>query len=359
MDRTKERAMATLIETGFPSTIRTEEELDDLLSEPTEGCVAALADLAGDILILGAGGKVGPTVARMARRAVERSGAARRVIAVSRFAGPGSDDGLRAAGVETVACDLMDRRALDQLPDAPNIVFMAGRKFGSQGAEWLTWAMNAYLPGLVMERFPASRIVAFSTGNVYPLTPVAEGGATETHPVEPIGEYAQSCLGRERIMEHFSRERGTPVAIFRLNYAIDLRYGILLDVAQKVQAGEPIDLTMGNVNVVWQGDAAAYALQALTLCASPPAVLNVSGPEIVSVRWLAERFADLLGASPPNLTGVEAPTALLNNAARCHRLFGYPRVPLDRMVEWVAEWVARGGPTLSKPTHFEVRDGRF
>ena len=351
--------MAIRIATQLPPAIQSEDDLDDLLSEPTDGCVATLAERDGDILILGAGGKMGPTVGRMARRAADQSGTPRRVIAVSRFAAGGTDDRLRASGVETVSCDLLDRHALDRLPDAPNIVFMAGRKFGSQGAEWLTWAMNAYLPGLVMERFPRARIVAFSTGNVYPLTPVAEVGATEAHPVDPVGEYAQSCLGRERIMEHFSRERGTPLTFFRLNYAIDLRYGILLDVAQKVQAGEPIDLTMGNVNVIWQGDAAAYVLQALSLCASPPAVLNVSGPETVSIRWLANRFAALLGTAPPDFIGVEALTALLNNAGRCHRLFGYPRVPLERMVEWVADWVAQGGPTLSKPTHFEVRDGRF
>ena len=340
-------------------TIRSEEELDDLLSEPTQGCIETLADLEGDILVLGAGGKMGPTVARMARRATDRNGTARRVIAVSRFSSGGTAEQLRESGVETIACDLLARRALDDVPDAPNIVFMAGRKFGSQGAEWLTWVMNTYLPGLVIERFPRARMVVFSTGNVYPLTPVAEGGATEAHPPEPVGEYAQSCLGRERIMEHFSRERGTPLTFFRLNYAIDLRYGILLDVAQKVQAGEPIDLAMGAVNVVWQGDAAAYVLQALSLCASPPAVLNVSGPETVSIRWLANRFADLLAAPPPTFSGVEAPTALLTNAGRCHRLFGYPRVSLDRMVEWVADWLKQGNRTLSKPTHFEVRDGRF
>lgn len=354
--------MATQIDgtaTRFAPTIGSEEELDDILSEPTDGCVDALAGIEGDILVLGAGGKMGPTVARMARRAADRAGSSRRVVAVSRFAAGGTEEALRGGGVETVACDMLDRRALAGLPDAPNVVFMAGRKFGSQGAEWLTWAMNAYLPGLVMERFPGSRIVAFSTGNVYPLTPVVDGGATETHPVDPVGEYAQSCLGRERIMEYFSRERGTPLTLFRLNYAIDLRYGILLDVAQKVQAGTPIDLTMGAVNVIWQGDAAAYVLQSLSLCASPPAVLNVSGPETISVRWLANRFAELLGTPPPTFVGAEAPTALLSNAGRCHRLFGYPRVPLDLMVQWVAGWLARGGPTLSKPTGFEVRDGRF
>jgi nucleoside-diphosphate-sugar epimerase len=339
--------------------IRTEAELDEVLSDPPAGCVEALARLDGDLMILGAGGKIGPTLARMARRAVAAGDRPKRVIAVSRFSSPGMDARLRADGVEAIACDLQDRRALAALPDAPNIVFMAGRKFGSEGAEWLTWAMNAYLPGLVMERFPEARIVALSTGNVYPFTPVAEGGATEDHPVAPVGEYAASCLGRERVMEHFSRLNGTPVALVRLNYAIDLRYGILLDVAQKVRAGQPVDVTMGNANVIWQGDAAAVILRSLALCASPPAVLNLSGPETVSVRWLATRFAELFDVPPPVFTGVEAPTALLSNAGRCHRLFGYPRVSLDQMVRWVADWVDRDGVTLDKPTHFETRDGRF
>ncbi len=338
--------------------IGNEAELEEIMSEPTPGCVATLAALDGDILILGAGGKMGPTVARMARRAVDQAGKSQRVTAVSRFSSPNLAARLRADGVNAVSYDLLDRRAVAELPDARNIVFMAGRKFGSQGAEWLTWAMNTYLPGLVMERFPESRIVAFSTGNVYPLTPVAEGGSTETDPVGPIGEYAQSCLGRERVMEFFSRECGTPLTVARLNYAIDLRYGILLDIATKVRAQEPIDLTMGNVNVIWQGDAASYILQALSLCASPPVVLNVTGPETASVRWLVNRFATLFNV-PPTFTGVEALTALLSNASRCHELFGYPRVTLDQMVHWVANWVKQGGATLQKPTHFEARDGRF
>ncbi len=341
------------------SGIHNEAALDALLSEPPQECVEAVAALDGDIMILGAGGKMGPTVARMARRAVDEAGVHKRVIAVSRFGEGDAAARLRADRVETVACDLLDHEALAELPNAANIVFLAGRKFGSSGAEWLTWAMNTYLPGVVMERFPESRFVVLSTGNVYPMLPVTHGGATEETPVAPVGEYAESCLGRERIMEHFSRERGTPVTMVRLNYAIELRYGILLDVAQKVQAGTPVDLAMGNVNGVWQGDAAAYFLRAFSLCDSPPDVLNVTGPEIISVRWLAHRFAELLGTPPPNFVGVEAETALLNNAGRCHGLFGYPRVSLDQMVEWVAGWLQHGGRLLDKPTHFEARDGRF
>ncbi|HET8524773.1 MAG TPA: NAD(P)-dependent oxidoreductase [Thermomicrobiales bacterium] len=339
--------------------IQNEQALDALLSEPPQSCVEAVAALDGDIMILGAGGKMGPTVARMARRAVDEAGVNKRVIAVSRFGDGDTDVHLRADGVETIACDLLDHRALAELPDARNILFLAGRKFGSSGAEWLTWAMNTYLPGVVMERFPESRFVVLSTGNVYPMLPVTHGGATEETPVAPVGEYAESCLGRERVMEHFSRQRGTPVTLIRLNYAVELRYGILLDVAKQVQAGTPIDLAMGNVNGVWQGDAAAYFLQAFSLCASPPEVLNVTGPETISVRWLAHRFAELLDTPPPAFVGVESDTALLNNAGRCFRHFGYPRVSLDQMVEWVADWLRRGGRLLDKPTHFEARDGRF
>lgn len=351
--------MAVVLKDQTSNPIGAEADLDDVLSDPTPGCIEAMARLDGDIMILGAGGKMGPTLARMARRAVERSGTPKRVIAVSRFSADGLDVQLRTKGIETIGCDLLDHSALAELPDVPNIVFMAGRKFGSSGAEWLTWVMNTYLPGLIMERFPTSRIVAFSTGNVYPLTPVAEGGATEDTPVAPVGEYAASCLGRERVMEHFSRQHGTPVTLVRLNYAIDLRYGILLDIASKVRAGQPIDLTMGNVNVIWQGDAAAFVLQAFSLCDSPPAILNVSGPETVSIRWLANRFAAAFEIPPPEFIGGEAPTALLSNASRCHGLFGYPRVSLGQMVQWVAHWVTHDGASLNKPTHFEARDGRY
>jgi nucleoside-diphosphate-sugar epimerase len=344
--------------TTLPDLIESEEQLDDLLTDPTDDVVETLASVPGDLLILGVGGKMGPTLARLACRAIERGGLRHRVIGVSRFSDRLVEQQLRAAGVETICRDLLDEGALDDLPDAPNVIFMAGRKFGSTGAEPLTWAMNTYLPGQVVRRYRTSRLVIFSTGNVYPLVPIASGGATEDQPTDPVGEYAQSCLGRERIVTFFAERYGTPVIILRLNYAIDLRYGILLDVAQRVWAGESIDLTMGNVNVIWQGDANSIALRSLDLCASPPTVLNLTGPETVSIRYVATRFGQLLGRTP-SLAGVEAPTALLSNAARAHRLFGYPRVGLDQMMRWVAHWVATGGRVLGKPTHFEVRDGRF
>jgi nucleoside-diphosphate-sugar epimerase len=335
-------------------TISTERELEDLLSSPSEADREALASLAGPLLILGVAGKMGPTLAARARRANPNL----RVIGVSRFSSPGERERLERAGVETIAADLLSRAALESLPDAENVIFMAGRKFGSTGAEWLTWAMNVYLPGMVAERYAKSRIVAFSSGNVYPLVPLASGGASEDHPPAPVGEYAQSVLGRERILQHFSALHQTPMALLRLNYAIDLRYGVLLDIATKVFESRPVDLRMGHVNVIWQGDANSVALRALTHCSSPPLVLNLTGPETVPVRWLARQFGRRFGVEPL-LEGEEGSTALLNNAAMCHRLFGYPTVSLEQMIDWLAAWVHAGGTTLNKPTHFETRDGRF
>lgn len=267
-------------------------------------------------------------------------------------------EALHEAEIETITADLLSEDSLQNLPDIQNVIFMAGRKFGSTGNEALTWAMNSYLPGRVAEKFHASRLVIFSTGNVYPLTPVSYGGATECSPVAPTGEYAQSCLGRERIFAYFSAQFGTSMAILRLNYAIDLRYGILLDIAEKVYAEESISLEMGNVNVIWQGDANAVALRAFAHCQSPPLVLNVTGPETVSVRQIAVRFGALFNKQP-RFEDEEAGTGLLSNASLYHQLFGYPRVSLAQMVAWVAAWVQMGGATLSKPTHFEVRDGKF
>jgi len=336
------------------SLIETEEQLEDIMSSPTPEVVKAMAELDGDLLILGVGGKMGPTLARLARRSINKA----RVIGVSRFSTPGLQADLNQVGVETIPCDLLNEAALQKLPEVPNVVFMAGRKFGSSGNEALTWVMNTYLPGQIAEKYRNSRIVVFSTGNVYPLTPIAHGGATETHPVNPIGEYAQSCLGRERMFEHFSNRFGTPVVIIRLNYAIDLRYGILLDIAEKVYNAQAVDVTMGNVNVIWQGDANAVVLRALTHCQSPPLVLNLTGPETVSIRGLATRFGELFEKTPI-FEGQEAGTALLSNASRCHQLFGYPRISLEQMVQWIAHWVRIGGATLDKPTKFEVRDGKF
>lgn len=338
--------------------IKTESQLESYLSKPTDEVIAALAALEGDVLILGVGGKMGPTLAKQAKRAINAAGITKRVIGVSRFSTPGVQENLQAAGIETIAADLLSENSLQNLPNIENVILMAGRKFGSIGNQSLTWAMNGYMPGRVADKFRNSRLVIFSTGNVYPLTPVSYGGATENSPVAPIGEYAQSCLSRERICTYFSSQFGTPMAILRLNYAIDLRYGILLDIAEKVYAEELISLEMGNVNVIWQGDANAIALRAFAHCQSPPLILNVTGPETVSVRYLASCFGTLFNKSP-RFEGEESETVLLSNASRCHQLFGYPYVSLGQMIEWVAEWVRRGGTTLHKPTHFEVRDGKF
>ncbi|HMV30611.1 MAG TPA: NAD-dependent epimerase/dehydratase family protein [Gemmatimonadales bacterium] len=335
-----------------------EAALEERLSRPTDGVVEVLRQVPGDLLVLGAGGKMGPSLARMARRALDALGRPDRVIAVSRFGTPGSREALEAAGVVTRTADLLDQRAVASLPDAPNLVFMAGQKFGTRVAPHVTWAMNALVPALVAQRFPTARTVVFSTGNVYPLTPVADGGPVETDPVGPVGEYAMSCLARERLFEHAAASRGTPVAILRLNYAIDLRYGVLLDTARRVHAGEPVPLRMGHVNVIWQGDANARALQSLALAASPAAVLNLTGPEVVSIRWLAERFAERFGR-PAVFEGAEAPDALLSNAGRAAARFGPPAVGLETMIAWTAAWVAQGGRQLGKPTRFEVRDGQF
>ena len=344
---------------GFrPPLIQTETQLESYLSEPTEEVIASIAALDSDILILGVGGKMGPTLAKQAKRAIELAGITKRVIGVSRFSTPDVQESLHEAGIETIAADLLSEDCLQNLPNIQNVILMAGRKFGSTDNESLTWAMNGYMPGRVADKFRDSRLVVFSTGNVYPLTPVAHGGATECAQVNPIGEYAQSCLSRERICTYFSAQFGTQMAILRLNYAIDLRYGILLDIAEKVYAGQTISLEMGNVNVIWQRDANAVALRSFAHCQSPPLTLNVTGPETVSVRYLALRFGSLFN-KPPHFEGEEAATALLSNASRCHRLFGYPRVSLEQMIEWVAEWVRIGGTTLRKPTQFEVRDGKF
>jgi nucleoside-diphosphate-sugar epimerase len=330
--------------------ITSDEQLDELLSRPPPAVTELLARLDGDLLVLGAGGKMGPSLARMAARA------GKRVVAVSRFSDVAVRERLEACGVETVSCDLLAPGALDRLPRCRNVVYMAARKFGSSGAEWETWATNAYLPGEAARAFAGSRFVAFSTGNVYPLWPAGHDGPDETAAPGPVGEYAQSCLGRERVLEHFSRRDGTPMALLRLNYAVELRYGVLVDLARKVAGELPIDLSMGHVNLIWQGDANAVALLALGLVASPPAILNVSGP-VVRVRELAGRLGALLGREP-RFTGTEQPTALLTNAARCQALHA-PTIDLDTMLVWVAGWVARGGSSLGKPTKFEVRDGRF
>jgi nucleoside-diphosphate-sugar epimerase len=337
--------------------IRTEEQLDDWLSEPTLAVIETLGRLDGDLLLLGVAGKMGPTLARMARRASDAAGVRRRVIGVARFSSGGRDK-LEAQGIQTMGCDLLDEDQVAKLPDAANVVFMAGMKFGTTGCEPTTWAMNSYLPGVVCRKFRRSRIVAFSTGNVYGLTAIAGGGSREEDIPQPVGEYAMSCLGRERVFQHFSRMLGIPMILIRLNYACELRYGVLVDIARRVWAGEPVALGMSHFNTIWQGDANAMALRAFDHPATPPWIVNVTGPEILSTRAVAEEFGRLLG-KPVQFAGTESTTALLSNARAGLDRLGPPQVPAKVLMEWVADWVARGGSSLGKPTHFESRDGRF
>jgi nucleoside-diphosphate-sugar epimerase len=333
-------------------------QLEELLSRPTPAALAALQTLDSDLVVLGVSGKMGPTLARMAVRAIAELGLPHKVYGVARFSQPSSRELLQEAGVQTITCDLLDRNALAQLPDSRNVIFMAGQKFGTTGAQHMTWGINTFLPALAAERYTDARLVAFSTGNVYPLMPVVSGGAREGDEPNPTGEYAASCLGRERIFEYFSRTQGLRTAMMRLNYAVELRYGVLVDVARKVYSGQPVDVTMGAANVIWQGDANGQALALLAHCDSPPFICNITGPETVSIRRVAEQFAQIFNVEA-QITGVEAPTALLSNAAQAQQLFGYPTVSLQQMIVWIADWIARGGAALNKPTHFEARDGRF
>ena len=334
-----------------------ERALEEALSRPAAADIAAAADLRGDLIILGAGGKMGPTLARLARRAADEAGVRRRVVGVARFSNPAARRALEAAGVETLACDLLEPAAVAGLPDVPNVVYMAGQKFGTTGDEPGTWATNVLAAAIAAQRYRGSRIVAFSTGNVYPLTPVSGAGPRETDPIGPVGEYAQSALGRERVLAHLARAHGTPMAILRLNYAIEPRYGVLRDIAERVRRGEPVDLAMGQVNVIWQRDANAIALRCLAHCAAPPFVLNVTGPA-AQVRTIAARFGARFGVTPV-FRGSEGATALLSDASRARELFGPPAMPLEAMVAAVADWMEGGGASLGKPTHFEEREGRF
>jgi hypothetical protein len=342
----------------YPSVISTETQLTELMSRPSAHDVALMRDLDGDLLLLGVGGKMGPTLAMRARRAIDAAGVSKRVIGVARFSSGGVKEELEQAGVETISADLLAEGAVEALPEVGNVIYMVARKFGSHGDEPLTWAMNTWLPAQVAARYRKSRIVAFSSGNVYPLVPLQGGGATEETLPNPVGEYAQSVLGRERLLSYSSGRWGTPMALLRLNYAIDLRYGVLLDIGTRVFQRRPVDVSMGLVNVIWQGDANSVALRCLRHCQSPPLVLNLTGPETLTVRWIANRFAKLFGVEV-EFRGVEADSALLNNATACHRLFGYPAVSAGQMIELTAHWIATGGMTWNKPTHFEVRDGKF
>jgi nucleoside-diphosphate-sugar epimerase len=327
--------------------------LEDALSSPSAALIETLARVPGDIMVLGVGGKMGPTLARMAKRAAP----GKKVIGVARFSEAGLRGRLQSRGIECIEADLLSREAIAALPQVPNIIFMAGRKFGSTGSEWLTWAMNAHVPALVAERFRTSRIVAFSTACVYPFVRTDTEGATEdVPPTAPSGEYANSCVARERMFEHFSHQYQTPGRLIRLSYAIDMRYGVLHDVAQKVLQGETIDLAMGHANVIWQGEANDWTLRSLAHC-DTPSPLNLSGPKI-SIREVAKGLGKRLGIEPV-LAGQEAPTAWLVDSSQASGLFGKPQVSLDTMLDWTADWVRRGGASLGKPTHYEARDGKY
>lgn len=341
-----------------PISFRDVAQLEELLSQPTEGVVRTMRKMQGDVIVLGVGGKMGPTLARMAKRASEQAGIKRRVIGVSRFSAAPLERQLVEWGVESVRCDLLNTEALARLPEAANVIFMAGMKFGSTGQEWLTWAINTYLPGLVAERYRDSRIAVFSTGNVYGLSAVSDGGSREGDLLNPSGEYAMSCVGRERMFEHFSRLNNTKMTILRLNYACELRYGVLLDIALRVQAGQPVSVSMGHVNTIWQADATAMILESLDHATAPPNVINITGPELLKVRWIAEEFGERL-SKPVRFVGEESSDALLSNAQKAFQLFGRPQVSVPQLMDWIADWIIKGGTTLTKPTHFEEREGRF
>jgi hypothetical protein len=339
---------------NLPETIEDIEALDDLLCRPSQALIDDLEKVDGDIMILGVGGKMGPTLAGLAKAALPD----RKVIGVARFSEPGVKEWLEARGIVTINCDLLDEAAIKALPKAPNIIFMAGRKFGAEGNLALTWAMNAHVPALIAQAFATSRIVTFSTGCVYPFVPVDGKGSDEAMAPNPPGEYAQSCVGRERMFEYFSNRLKTPGRLFRLNYAIDMRYGVLHDIATKVLTEKPIDVSLGHVNFIWQGDASAQALRCLAYCTTPTSPLNVSGHEILAVRDLAAQFGRMFGKSPV-IVGKEEPTAWLTNTSQAAKLFGEPIADTVQLIRWTADWVSRSMPSLGKPTKYEVRDGRY
>lgn len=342
----------------FPETIESEKQLEELLSRPTNEVVDLFKTLEGDIIFLGIAGKIGPSIARMAQRACAEAGVSKRIIGVSRFSNAQEQAQLENYGIETIKGDLLDPEFVKSLPLAENVIFLAGMKFGAEGKLAQTWAMNAYVPALVAEHYKNSRIVAFSTGCVYPLVPVESGGSLESDRPEAVGEYAQSCLGRERMFEYGSLRYGTPATLVRLNYSVEMRYGVLVDIAAKVKSDQVVDLTMGYFNVIWQGDMNAMSLLCLAHCTSPANIVNLTGPETLSVRQVALAFGELFGKTP-EFSGEEAPTALLSNSALMHDWHGRPTVSPEQIIRWIAGWLDNGNRLLNKQTHFEVRDGKY
>ncbi len=339
---------------NLPERIADVDALEELLSRPSQALIDDMARLEGDLIVLGVGGKVGPTLARLAKRAAPK----KRVIGVARFSDAEVKRRLEAAGVETVACDLLERDQVERLPDAANVVYMAGKKFGTDAGRGFAWAMNTKVPALVAERYRASRIVVFSTLCVYPFAPVAGGGWDERVEPKPLGDYANSCVGRERMFQYHSERYGTPVRLMRLNYAIDMRYGVLHDIARWVKSRQPVPLATGHASVIWQGDSSAQILRALRHCTTPASALNIGGPELASVRQMAQAFGERFGVEPV-FEGTEASDAWVNSTLAAQRLFGNPIVPLGKMIDWTADWLQRGMPAHDKPTRFEVRDGGF
>ncbi|WP_207211109.1 NAD-dependent epimerase/dehydratase family protein [Flagellimonas olearia] len=335
-----------------------ESTLEVQLSQPDIPTVELFRELEGDIIFLGIGGKIGPSLAHMAKRACEIAGVRKRIIGVSRFSNPDEQAYIESLGIETIKGDLLDEDFLNSLPNAKNIFFLAGMKFGSESNLSLTWAMNALLPGMVAQRFKDARIVAYSTGCVYPMVAISSGGSKETDGAIAVGEYAQSCLGRERMFEYGSWKNNTPVALIRLNYAVEPRYGVLVDIATKVRNGEPVDLEMGYFNAIWQGDANNMVLRSLQHASVPSNIINVTGEETLSVRAVAEEFGKYFGIQP-EFTGKESDTALLNNATKSFELFGKPKTSITKVIQWTANWMKEERRILDKPTHFEVRDGKY
>ncbi len=337
---------------------RNVEELEQRLSQPSAEAIQTLSELPGDLILLGVGGKMGPTLARMARLASDGAGQNRRIIGVSRFSDPELLDRLSQWGIETISCDLLNEAQVDRLPDAPLVVYMMGMKFGASRNPALTWAMNCYAPGLVCRKFRNSRIVAFSSGNVYGMVPSAGRGSRETDALEPVGEYSMTVLGRERMFQYFSEHLQIPTVLLRLNYATELRYGVLVDIAKDVLAGNPIDITMPTVNVIWQAEANAMTLAALNQAAIPARIVNIAGPEMLRVKDVAKRFGELM-EKPVHLVGEEGPVAYLNDGSLGHQLLGQVQVTADQMIQWIAQWVLQGGESLNRPTHFQVVSGKF